>query len=448
MPEGPAFLSSDRRRIRGPIVGAGEVVRETLIRSTGRIRPVSITLGIDIGTSGTKTIAIDESGAILSSASARIPVRPSPSRLVRTGPRICGGRPPPRPSGPSWPSRHFKPRATSSAIGLSGQMHGSVFLDAERGRSSVRRCSGTTSGPWRRPPRSSRRPAAGKGSSSLVANRALDRVHRAESSSGSATTSRPELGSRPTDPPAQGLHPLQALGDLCHGGQRRLGDPVPRRGQSALESRTPRPCSTSTPSLLAGLFREFRGLGGRECEVGAEATGLKAGTKIVGGAWRSAGRCRGEWDRPIAGVVSATMGTSGVVFAHAHRTRFRPAGAAPARLPCRARCLVRDGGRALAAGGSLPVVPQPAGTRPRSTLARALRDVDPYYQLLNDEAAMAGPGAEGLFFLPYLTGERAPYYDSDAKGCLDRTDGPPRSPPPGPERSSKVPRMRCAIAWN
>jgi xylulokinase len=34
---------------------------------------VSITLGIDIGTSGTKTLAIDETGKILASASAEYP---------------------------------------------------------------------------------------------------------------------------------------------------------------------------------------------------------------------------------------------------------------------------------------------------------------------------------------------------------------------------------------
>src|SRR3954469_1784475 len=47
--------------------------------------------------------------------------------------------------------------------------------------------------------------------------------------------------------------------------------------------------------------------------------------------------------------------------------------------------------------------------------ARA-KGIDPYF-LLTDEAALAGPGAEGLFFLPYLTGERTPHFDPDAKGA-------------------------------
>src|SRR5262249_27649345 len=44
------------------------------------------------------------------------------------------------------------------------------------------------------------------------------------------------------------------------------------------------------------------------------------------------------------------------------------------------------------------------------------RGEDPYF-LLTAEAALAGPGAEGLFFLPYLTGERTPHFDPDAKGA-------------------------------
>ena len=44
------------------------------------------------------------------------------------------------------------------------------------------------------------------------------------------------------------------------------------------------------------------------------------------------------------------------------------------------------------------------------------RGIDPY-ELLADEAARAGLGSEGLFFLPYLTGERCPHPDPDARGA-------------------------------
>ena len=91
---------------------------------------MSITLGIDIGTSGTKTLAIDERGTILASASAEYPCdHPRPgwseqhpelwwdATVETIGQVLAVG--------------HVPRRATSPGIGLSGQMHGSVFLDEE-----------------------------------------------------------------------------------------------------------------------------------------------------------------------------------------------------------------------------------------------------------------------------------------------------------------------------
>ncbi|HKI16282.1 MAG TPA: FGGY family carbohydrate kinase, partial [Isosphaeraceae bacterium] len=89
---------------------------------------MSITLGIDVGTSGTKTLAIDERGTILASASAEYPCehpRPGWSEqhpdlwweaTVKTLQQV-------------FSSGKFKP-ADVAGVGLSGQMHGSVFLDA------------------------------------------------------------------------------------------------------------------------------------------------------------------------------------------------------------------------------------------------------------------------------------------------------------------------------
>jgi xylulokinase len=70
-------------------------------------------------------------------------------------------------------------------------------------------------------------------------------------------------------------------------------------------------------------------------------------------------------------------------------------------------------GVVLAAGGSFQWYRNQLGKA--EVEAAAARAVDPYF-VLTDEAALAGPGAEGLFFLPYLTGERTPHFDPDAKG--------------------------------
>ena len=88
---------------------------------------VSVTLGIDIGTSGTKTLAIDERGTILASASAEYPCsHPNPGwseqdpelwwdATIKTLRSVLA-------------AGTFAP-ADVQGIGLSGQMHGSVFLD-------------------------------------------------------------------------------------------------------------------------------------------------------------------------------------------------------------------------------------------------------------------------------------------------------------------------------
>src|SRR3954454_23389096 len=88
---------------------------------------MSIYLGIDIGTSGTKTLAINERGKILAQALATYPCyHPKPlwseqdpedwwQATVKTVRAVVK-------------KAKLKP-ADVRAIGLSGQMHGSVFLD-------------------------------------------------------------------------------------------------------------------------------------------------------------------------------------------------------------------------------------------------------------------------------------------------------------------------------
>jgi xylulokinase len=107
------------------------------------------------------------------------------------------------------------------------------------------------------------------------------------------------------------------------------------------------------------------------------------------------------------------MGTSGVVFAHTDHVGFDPLG----RL--HRFCHAVPGawhvmGVVLAAGGSFQWFRNQLGQA--EVLQAKTNGTDPYF-LLTDEAALAGPGAEGLFFLPYLTGERTPHFDPDAKGA-------------------------------
>ncbi len=104
-------------------------------------------------------------------------------------------------------------------------------------------------------------------------------------------------------------------------------------------------------------------------------------------------------DRP--GPVSVVLGTSGVVFAALERYAADP----QARV--HAFCHAVPGtwhamGVMLSAAGSLRWL-------------QSILDVD--YDVLTGEAASWPPGTEGLLFLPYLAGERTPHADPDARGC-------------------------------
>jgi xylulokinase len=143
----------------------------------------------------------------------------------------------------------------------------------------------------------------------------------------------------------------------------------------------------------------------------AAELGLAAGTPVVGGAGDQAAGAVGN-GVCSSGIVSATLGTSGVVFAHSDQPTRDPLGrvhtmchAVPGQW-CVFGCM-------LSAGGSFQWF--------RNNLAAAevaeakKKKIDPYILLIK-EAEQSPPGSEGLQFLPYLTGERCPYPDPNARG--------------------------------
>jgi xylulokinase len=136
---------------------------------------------------------------------------------------------------------------------------------------------------------------------------------------------------------------------------------------------------------------------------GARETGLREGTPVVAGAGDNAAAAVGT-GIVAPGLVSASLGTSGVLFAPLAEYRPEPAG----RL--HAFCHAVPGqwhlmGVMLSAAGSL------------RWFRDALAPGTPFDQLVA-EAEAVRPGAEGLLFLPYLSGERTPYPDPDARGAF------------------------------
>jgi xylulokinase len=138
--------------------------------------------------------------------------------------------------------------------------------------------------------------------------------------------------------------------------------------------------------------------------ISAEAavlTGLAPGTPVVGGGGDQASSAVGN-GIVEEGIVSCTLGTSGVVFAHMEKVAYDAAGRV--HTFCHA---VRDKWHVMG-------VTQGAGLS-LQWFRNRLAPGTPY-ELLMGEAAQSPAGAQGLFWLPYLMGERTPHLDPTARG--------------------------------
>jgi xylulokinase len=142
---------------------------------------------------------------------------------------------------------------------------------------------------------------------------------------------------------------------------------------------------------------------GQVSVAAAEATGLKAGTPVVGGGGDQAAQAVGV-GAVQPGIVALTLGTSGVVFASTDEAFVEPEGRLHAfchAVPGRWHLM----GVMLSAAGSLRWY--------RDTVAPGV-GFDDLLAPAND----IPPGSEGLLFLPYLTGERTPHPDPLARGAF------------------------------
>jgi xylulokinase len=169
--------------------------------------------------------------------------------------------------------------------------------------------------------------------------------------------------------------------------------------------------------LLPSLY-ESPEICGQVSIAGAEATGLRVGTPVVAGAGDQAAGAIGM-GIARAGAVSATIGTSGVVFAATDRPALDPKGRLHTfchAIPQRWHVM----GVTQAAGLSLRWIRDrfgaPGISNDRSVSAESSAR-DPY-DLLAEEAAAAPAGSEGAFWVPYLMGERTPHLDPNARAAL------------------------------
>lgn len=166
--------------------------------------------------------------------------------------------------------------------------------------------------------------------------------------------------------------------------------------------------ATGLPDDLLPKLYESTDVCGFVSRKGAEATGLRAGTPVVAGAGDQAAGAVGM-GCTTPGAVTATIGTSGVVFA----VTDRPVLDIHGRLHTFCHAIP---GRWHVMG-----VTQAAGLSLRwfrdNFDCPAKNGTDPYVQLTAD-ASQVMPGCDGLVWTPYLMGERTPHLDPHARAAL------------------------------
>jgi xylulokinase len=368
---------------------------------------MGVFLGIDVGTSGTKTLAVSEDGNVLASSTVEYDLQTPQPGWTEQHPETW------------WDAvihtvQHVVEQgqvqpADVAGIGLSGQMHGSVFLDANRDvirpallwndQRTATQCDEIE-----------QRAGGRRALIDLVANPAL-----------TGFTAPKILWLRENEPQnydrtAQVLLPKDYIRyRLTEEFATEVSD---ASGTLLLDVKNRCWCEPLLElleidrSLLPKVY-ESEEVTGALTGAAAELLGLRAGIPVVGGGGDQAAGAVGNGITQ-RGAISAAMGTSGVVFAHSDEVQIDPEGRV--HTFCHA---VRDKwhvmGVVLSAGGSLQWFRNELADTEKA--AAKLLDTDPY-ELMTQQAEAATSGCDGLFFLPYLTGERTPHGDPFARGAF------------------------------
>lgn len=367
---------------------------------------MGLVIGIDVGTSGTKGIVVDESGRIVASALVEYPLlspkpgwaEQDPAEWKKAVLNVLG--------------RLAKAPGVSATdiegIGLTGQMHGSVFLDA-RGkvlRNALLWCDQRTVAQC-----DAINAAIGEERLiELVCNPAL-----------TGFTAPKILWLRDEEPEiyekvARVLLPKDYIRyeltgeyatDVADASGTLLFDVKNRTWQKEVLDALEIPAS-----FMPAAYEGPEITGQLSAEV-AEWTGLPAGIPVVagGGDQAAGGVGCGVVNE---GTLSAALGTSGVVFACADEVSMDPKGRVHTfchAVPGKWHVM----GVMLSAGGSLRWFRDEL-CHPEKRLA-AKTGKDPY-EYITEAAATVPLGSEGLIYLPYLSGERTPHKDPYARGAF------------------------------
>jgi len=359
-------------------------------------------IGIDVGTTGTRAVIVDEQGRVIASATAEHAPFASPQTgWAEQDPRDWW-----RAAGEAVRSVLSRASVASDsilAVGLTGQMHGAVLLDerSEVLRPAIIWCDQRTG-------RQCQEITAKVGAKRLIELTANPAVTGFTLPKVLWVRERePEVWARvrtillPKDYIRWCLTGERAT-DVSDASGTLLFDVQARRWSSAMAA-----ALEIDERLLPPAF-ESQEFVGKVSGEGSKATGLKQGTRVVAGAGdQAAGAVGLGVVRP--GAVSATIGTSGVVFAATDRPALDPPGR------------VHTFCHAVPGRWHVMGVTQGAGLSLRwfrDQFGAGTNDIRDPYERLTAEAARIPPGSDGLLWAPYLMGERTPHLDPDARAAL------------------------------
>jgi len=365
---------------------------------------MSYLLGIDIGTSGAKVLAIDESGTVAASESAEYPLlTPRPQWAEQNA--------------EDWWSATIEctkkvlekiPAEQISGIGLSGQMHGLVMLDAQGKvmRPAILWCDQRT--------QSQCDTITETVGQELLVSETCNPVLTGFTAPKIiwVRENEPHLYERAT----MFLLPKDYIRFMLTGefatevsdasGTSLLNVPERRWSDAVLGK------LQIGKDKLPRVYESYE-VSGQISKAGAAATGLKEGTPVVGGGGDQAAGAVGN-GIVQSGIISVATGTSGVVFAFSDKPVLDP------QLRVHTFCHAVPNkwhimGVMLSAGGSLRWYRDTLGISEKAVAQ--MMSVDPY-EIIARAAQTIAPGSEGLMFLPYLTGERTPHPDPSARGAF------------------------------
>ena len=164
------------------------------------------------------------------------------------------------------------------------------------------------------------------------------------------------------------------------------------------------------PGLLPKLYESPEVTGTIHAEAG-KTLGLAVGTPVVAGAGDVMSGAVGN-GIVEKGVVNANMGTGGVMCAHSDKFLLDKHGRIATMCHAVPGAYVNFGCM-LSAAGSLQWFADHMAEHEQEVVKKTKGSV---FELLMKQAEKAPAGSEGAFFLPYLTGERCPHPDPDARG--------------------------------